>query len=218
MKDASPQTIYLSDYTPFGWQVADVHLTVKLAPNATRVVSRIHFQPNPNAPAQDFFLHGEELKLIRAAIDGTRGIHDVLGRGRGKDVAHRRRIRQTAPDIAGKGGLVPGAAADHDADLAVARAVPGDDGAPGGALDPEHVRMRQQHPLDGLGDDVLGRVDQLLGADVVGHVVLPPHFTNVFAAAVVCSIHGCSLAMASSSVPPSIISQCSRMTLMSSGQ
>ena len=47
MKDASPQTIYLSDYTPFGWQVADVHLTVKLAPNATRVVSRIHFQPNP---------------------------------------------------------------------------------------------------------------------------------------------------------------------------
>ena len=71
MKDTSPQTIYLKDYTPFGWQIADVHLTFKLSAGATRVVSKIHFVPNQDAPAQDFFLHGEQVKLIRAAIDGT---------------------------------------------------------------------------------------------------------------------------------------------------
>ena len=81
MEDASPQTIYLKDYKPFGWQVADVHLTVTLAPNATRVKTRIHFEPNPNAPAQDFFLHGEELTLVRAAIDGTEVTPEVTPQG-----------------------------------------------------------------------------------------------------------------------------------------
>ncbi|APZ53884.1 aminopeptidase N [Salipiger abyssi] len=81
MKDASPQTIYLKDYTPFGWQVADVHLTVALAPNATRVKSRIHFVPNPNAPEQEFFLHGEELNLIRAAIDGEEVAPEITPQG-----------------------------------------------------------------------------------------------------------------------------------------
>ncbi|MGH1412999.1 MAG: aminopeptidase N [Pelagimonas sp.] len=74
MKDASPQitpeTIYLKDYTAFGWQIEDVHLTFHLSPGATRVVSKIHFAPNPDAPAQEFFLHGEEVNLIRASING----------------------------------------------------------------------------------------------------------------------------------------------------
>ena len=71
MKDASPQTIYLADYTAFGWRIAQVHLTFRLAPNATRVLSRIAFEPNPEAPAQPFFLHGEGLTLIGARIDGA---------------------------------------------------------------------------------------------------------------------------------------------------
>ncbi|OWU77950.1 aminopeptidase N [Marinibacterium profundimaris] len=71
MRDAAPQTILLSDYTPFGWQLEKVELTFILAPRATRVKSRIAFVPNPGAPAQDFFLHGEELTLISATIDGT---------------------------------------------------------------------------------------------------------------------------------------------------
>ena len=100
MKDASPQTIYLSDYTPFGWQVADVHLTVKLAPKATRVVSRIHFQPNPNAPAQDFFLHGEELKLIRAAIDGTEVAPELTPQGLRCDVPSGPFLWETEVEIA----------------------------------------------------------------------------------------------------------------------
>ncbi len=71
MHDAAPTTIYLKDYTPFGYLVDSVHLTFDLAPHATRVTSRIAFRPNPEATDRVFFLHGEELKLIRAAIDGN---------------------------------------------------------------------------------------------------------------------------------------------------
>ncbi len=70
MKDASPRTIFLKDYKPFGWIVEDVHLTFRLAPSATRVLSRIRFRPNPAAPQERFFLNGEALKLISAKIDG----------------------------------------------------------------------------------------------------------------------------------------------------
>ena len=70
MTDAA-ETIFLSDYTPFGWTVLNVDLTFKLAPNATRVISRIEFAANVDAPSQDFFLHGEKLTLICAKIDGT---------------------------------------------------------------------------------------------------------------------------------------------------
>ena len=70
MKDAAPQTIYLSDYTPFGWTVESVHLTFRLAPTATRVISKIRFSPTPDAPKQAFFLHGEALTPIRCTIDG----------------------------------------------------------------------------------------------------------------------------------------------------
>lgn len=71
MRDAAPTTIYLKDYAPFGYLVDSVHLTFDLAPHATRVTSRIAFRPNPAATDRTFFLHGEDLKLIRAAIDGT---------------------------------------------------------------------------------------------------------------------------------------------------
>ena len=71
MRDAAPTTIYLSDYTPFGYIVDSVALTFDLAPHATRVTSRIAFRPNPQATDATFFLHGEMLKLISAAIDGV---------------------------------------------------------------------------------------------------------------------------------------------------
>ena len=71
MKDAAPKTIYLKDYTPFGFVVESVHLTFRLAPTATRVISKIAFAPNPDATDGTFFLHGEELKLLWAKIDGA---------------------------------------------------------------------------------------------------------------------------------------------------
>ncbi|PTX54021.1 aminopeptidase N [Litoreibacter ponti] len=74
MKDASPatpsQTIYLKDYTPPSHLVDSVELVFKLHPTQTRVISKIAFRPNPDAADPTFYLHGEQLKLIRASIDG----------------------------------------------------------------------------------------------------------------------------------------------------
>ena len=70
MKDAAPQTIYLKDYQPFGYIVESVDLTFRLAPSATRVLSRIRFAPNPATADRTFRLNGENLTLIRAKIDG----------------------------------------------------------------------------------------------------------------------------------------------------
>ncbi len=81
MRDAAPTTIYLKDYTPFGFLVDSVHLTFDLAAHATRVTSRIAFRPNPEATDRTFFLHGEELKLIRATIDGEVITPEVTAEG-----------------------------------------------------------------------------------------------------------------------------------------
>ncbi|MEM6310155.1 MAG: aminopeptidase N, partial [Pseudomonadota bacterium] len=70
MRDAPPQIIYLKDYAPFGWEVEDVHLTFALAPNTTRVTARIAFTPKPDAGTR-MFLHGEQLALQWAKIDGA---------------------------------------------------------------------------------------------------------------------------------------------------
>ncbi|MEM1101424.1 MAG: M1 family aminopeptidase, partial [Pseudomonadota bacterium] len=74
MRDAapthSPETIYLKDYrAPAHW-VDSVELTFKLHPTQTRVLSRIAFRPNPDAPGP-FMLDGEGLTLISATIDGA---------------------------------------------------------------------------------------------------------------------------------------------------
>ena len=81
MRDATPQTIYLKDYTPFGYIVEDVHLTFRLHPTKTRVLSRICFRPNPEAREHSFFLHGENLTLIEAKIDGQQVKPDLTEAG-----------------------------------------------------------------------------------------------------------------------------------------
>ena len=86
MKDAAPTTIYLKDYTPFGYVVESVHLTFRLAPKSTRVISRIAFAPNPDATDKTFFLHGEELSLIWAKIDGQDVTPDLIDGGLRCDV------------------------------------------------------------------------------------------------------------------------------------
>ena len=71
MKDSAQETIYLKDYTPFGYVIDSVALEFDLHPTATRVTSRIAFAPNPAAKDKRFFLHGEDLTLISAKIDGA---------------------------------------------------------------------------------------------------------------------------------------------------
>ena len=80
MTDAAPQTIYLKDYRPFAYIVDDVHLTFKLADTSTRVFSRISFRPNPGFPGE-FFLHGQDVKLISAKIDGVEVSPKVTSEG-----------------------------------------------------------------------------------------------------------------------------------------
>ncbi|MEM8777213.1 MAG: aminopeptidase N, partial [Pseudomonadota bacterium] len=71
MKDAAPQTIYLADYTPPAFLVESVRLTFFLHPEKTRVLSRIEFSPNPTSDTREFFLHGEDLTLLSAKINGS---------------------------------------------------------------------------------------------------------------------------------------------------
>ncbi len=70
MKDATPQPVRLAEYAAPNWLIDEVHLTFRLAPSATRVLSRIAFRPNPDAVDRAFWLDGEKLKLISASIDG----------------------------------------------------------------------------------------------------------------------------------------------------
>ena len=82
------KTIYLADYTPFGYLVEDVHLTFKLHPTNTRVLSKIRFRPNPDVAKRLFELHGQDLTLISARIDGQ----DVATQ------AHGPMLRAQVPD------------------------------------------------------------------------------------------------------------------------
>ncbi|MFT6674598.1 MAG: aminopeptidase N [Sulfitobacter sp.] len=70
MRDSAPETVYLANYTPFGFVIDSVSLTFDLDPRKTRVKSRIAFRPNPEATDRTFFLHGENLALISASVDG----------------------------------------------------------------------------------------------------------------------------------------------------
>ncbi len=71
MKDTSQKAVHLSEYRPPAYLIDSVHLTFRLAPDATRVRSRIAFRPNPGAPGA-FRLDGEGLKLLSAQIDGAK--------------------------------------------------------------------------------------------------------------------------------------------------
>ncbi|WP_439149632.1 aminopeptidase N [Sulfitobacter sp.] len=81
MRDVAPQTIYLADYTPFGFIIDSVALHFDLDPHKTRVTSKIAFRPNPDATDGTFFLHGEKLDLISAKIDGTPVTPDITPEG-----------------------------------------------------------------------------------------------------------------------------------------
>ncbi len=103
MRDASPQTIYLKDYQPFGFVADSVALTFDLDPHKTRVTSRIAFRPNPETSDRTFFLHGENLRLISARIDGAEVTPDVTDAGLTCDVPDAAFIWETEVEIDPKG-------------------------------------------------------------------------------------------------------------------
>ena len=71
MTNQDRPTIYLSDYQPPAFLIDHVELEFKLHPTKTRVLSKIKFRKNPNSQETDFFLFGEELKLISSQINGV---------------------------------------------------------------------------------------------------------------------------------------------------
>jgi aminopeptidase N len=71
MTDLAPQHVKLSDYQPPAYLIDGVSLIFKLAPTATRVVSRISFRKNPARPGpNDLVLDGEALSLIALSLNG----------------------------------------------------------------------------------------------------------------------------------------------------
>ncbi len=86
MSEPTQRKIHLADYTPPAFLVDKVALTFRLDPEATRVISRIAFRPNPEAQERRFFLHGENLKLIRASIDGQPVRPEITEKGLSAEV------------------------------------------------------------------------------------------------------------------------------------
>lgn len=70
MKESAGQTVYLKNYAPPDYLVERTSLHFRLDPRATRVSSAISFRRNPEGSGGALWLHGRNLKLIAASIDG----------------------------------------------------------------------------------------------------------------------------------------------------
>jgi len=73
MRDATPQTVYLKDYTPPEYLIDSVELDFDLDEQRTVVRSRLNLRRNPaiKADGVSLTLMGEELELIGIAVDGV---------------------------------------------------------------------------------------------------------------------------------------------------
>ena len=81
MKERQTGAVHLNDYRPPAHLVDRVELTFRLAPSATRVLSRIAFRPNPAAAPGPLVLDGAGPRLLHAAIDGQE-VSPVIEAGR----------------------------------------------------------------------------------------------------------------------------------------
>ncbi len=72
MRDASPQTVYLRDYTPPEYLIDRVELEFDLDAHDTRVQASLHVRKNPQADnTAALRLFGEELELESISLDGV---------------------------------------------------------------------------------------------------------------------------------------------------
>lgn len=72
MRDASPQTVYLKDYTPPEYLIDQIELDFDLDEQRTRVRAKMNVRRNPQSAADSVALRlwGEELQLLSIAVDG----------------------------------------------------------------------------------------------------------------------------------------------------
>lgn len=73
MREASPQAVYLKDYTPPEYLIKKVELDFDLDEQRTVVRSRLYLRRNPQSRANNVSLSlaGEELELISIVLDGA---------------------------------------------------------------------------------------------------------------------------------------------------
>jgi aminopeptidase N len=71
MKQASPRTIRLEDYSPPAYLVDSVDLDFDLREEGTRVVARLAVRRNPDGPGGELRLDGEELQPVWVRVDGS---------------------------------------------------------------------------------------------------------------------------------------------------
>ncbi len=73
MREATPQTIYLKDYTPPEYLIDQIELTFELDEESTLVRSNLILRRNPDCKAEgvSLTLQGEDLELIAVALDDT---------------------------------------------------------------------------------------------------------------------------------------------------
>ena len=73
MRDATPQTVYLKDYTPPEYLIDEVELNFDLDEEKTLVRSKMTIRRNPHnsGGALPLVLNGEELELISLSLDGV---------------------------------------------------------------------------------------------------------------------------------------------------
>ena len=73
MRDATPQTIYLKDYTVPEYLIDSTELTIILDEEKTSVVSKLIIKKNPASQAQNkpLILQGEGLELVKISMDGA---------------------------------------------------------------------------------------------------------------------------------------------------
>ena len=70
MRNATPPTIYRKDYAAPTYFVDTVEMGFDLAPELTRVATRIVMRRNPDAAGKDIELYGEELELVALRLNG----------------------------------------------------------------------------------------------------------------------------------------------------
>ncbi|NOV31406.1 aminopeptidase N [Methylomonas sp. ZR1] len=72
MRDASPQTVFLKDYTPPEYLIEQIELNFDLDEQHTQVRSTLNLRRNPQSQDSStaLTLLGEELQLVSIAIDG----------------------------------------------------------------------------------------------------------------------------------------------------
>ena len=100
------------------------------------------------------------------AIDGGGGGSDLVGNGRGEDLARAGGVQHACADEAAVKGLVPAAASGDDGDLAVLLGSSAVDDAPID-IDSKRIRMCRGHAGQGFRDDGISGIDELLHASML---------------------------------------------------